>query len=486
MKNIFTSKRAVYLRIAAACLFFAQSLVSYGQCPEFNGLSVPPAYLNTGFDGDGNFNAIVIGNYATGTGGTSGRLAVGGNFTLNSTGIYNVGNGLGVLADKDNFIVNGGLTNSTGGEIKVKGDFYYGSVIGLSNLPTHAAGQGGNINESGKIDFVGLKQHYINLSAQYASQASTPGTSVNITNGVLTLTGNNTVIDYVFNVTLPDGEISEVKFVNIPVGAGILINITNTIVNISTATALTPLMVTTYGDKTLFNFPNAEAVFISSFKMEGAFLGPKVDLSAVSGAINGPAVVGNNILLASEFVFTSTCFSYPLPVTLSGIQAKQEGMTGLLTWQTTSESNSEKFVIERNVVAKQWENIGEVAARGESDATLNYTFTDAAPVGGGNLYRLKMIDKDGSFAYSRIVNLNFKGSATAFAYPNPVTDQLAFNKEKINGVSSIQVLNHLGKPFFNKAIDGQNIIVNNWPAGLYILKYTKKDGTVHVQKIIKK
>jgi hypothetical protein len=55
--------------------------------------------------------------------------------------------------------------------------------------------------------------------------------------------------------------------------------------------------------------------------------------------------------------------------------------------------------------------------------TRNYLFSDKDPLNNNNLYRLKVIDKDETFAYSKIRQINFKDILNIAVYSNPVTDR---------------------------------------------------------------
>jgi hypothetical protein len=96
-------------------------------------------------------------------------------------------------------------------------------------------------------------------------------------------------------------------------------------------------------------------------------------------------------------------------------------------WTTTSEINADRFEVERvsgtdAFKLNQFKKIGEVRALGNSTAEQPYTFTDTNPdVTAINYYRLKMIDKDESFEYSRIQSVSFDGKADWKTFPNPST-----------------------------------------------------------------
>lgn len=484
MKKIISGfSRQFSIRIAILGLFSLNGLLAYGQCAAVNPLEVPASYINGSASGGGNFNSVIFGNYSTGDGGgTAGRLAVGGNFTLNSFGgEYQVGVADGAVATDDNLIVEGSLSNIAG-VVRVRGDANYGSLTGISTAPVHNVGEGSNTVASGLLDFVGLATYYQTLSTT-KSNLPVLGTT-NVVNGVVTLTGNTTVSSYVFNVTLTGGELTDIKYVDIPFGSEITINILNTIVSIAPTTGSTA-MVNTHRAKTLFNFPNAEQISLSSFILEGGVLAPQADVAAQNAQIMGPAVIGGDILLATNFSFQTSCIVDPLPVTLTTFTGKREGNMTNLYWTTTMEKSSETFSVERSAAGKKWDVIGEVRALGESSTEKSYWFTDTQPENGVNLYRLKMIDQDGTFAYSRMVSVGPSFGAVAKMYPNPFSEKLKFDSKNISDVKSIEILNQSGKVFVQKNYDGNDIVVRDWEPGLYIVKMIGFGGNVSTFKLVK-
>lgn len=73
-----------------------------------------------------------------------------------------------------------------------------------------------------------------------------------------------------------------------------------------------------------------------------------------------------------------------LPVTLISFTATKlsgdsEGSTALLNWQTSSETNSDHFDIERSLDGKKWMNIGSVTASGDKKSSSLYSFPDTNP-----------------------------------------------------------------------------------------------------------
>jgi len=93
-----------------------------------------------------------------------------------------------------------------------------------------------------------------------------------------------------------------------------------------------------------------------------------------------------------------------------------------LYWVTGSEINSNYFEVERSYEGAMFETIGKVDAAGNSLTESNYTFDDEDVKKSGNYYyRLRQVDFDGSFEYSRtiVLNVNRASTGTSRIYPNP-------------------------------------------------------------------
>jgi trimeric autotransporter adhesin len=116
----------------------------------------------------------------------------------------------------------------------------------------------------------------------------------------------------------------------------------------------------------------------------------------------------------------------PLPVELSSFTSNASGRDINLFWATKSEKNSNNFDIERSVLndnaVPSWTSVGSVKASVLSNSTKHYSFTDKNLQSGKYQYRLKMIDNDGSYKYSEVIQSGI-GQPASFAltqnYPNP-------------------------------------------------------------------
>jgi hypothetical protein len=175
-----------------------------------------------------------------------------------------------------------------------------------------------------------------------------------------------------------------------------------------------------------------------------------------------------------------------LPVTLVKFNATSEGSTASLSWSTSVETNSDRFEIERSQSGKNWSKIGSVSSSHESNSLQYYSFVDSKPLDGQNLYRLKMIDLDQTFAYSHIENVNF--ASTAYLYPNPVksNENLNFNATDWTKIKEVKVINAIGKTVFEATNAlSTGISTKNLAAGIYVVKMIHTNGSVSTHKFVR-
>jgi len=113
-----------------------------------------------------------------------------------------------------------------------------------------------------------------------------------------------------------------------------------------------------------------------------------------------------------------------LPVELTSFSGSAEQNNIKLNWQTATEINNHGFEIERLVVNEKWEKIGFIAGAGNSNSPKLYSFIDNTSAASTSLsYRLKQIDNDGKYSYSKEITVELNAIPTEFSlsqnYPNP-------------------------------------------------------------------
>lgn len=193
----------------------------------------------------------------------------------------------------------------------------------------------------------------------------------------------------------------------------------------------------------------------------------------------------NNVNLK---VVSAASPSGALPVTLVEFKAAKMENSIFLSWKTSFEMNSDFFEIERSLNGTDWGTIGKVKANGVQS---NYSFTHENPSQGENIYRLRMVDQDGSFGYSSLRSIRFDGRTTLAIYPNPVGSWLKITGDDWKDIKRIQIVSSAGKTvedIYPKQVIGlqeTGIPVHNMSAGIYVVRIFQADGTLANLKMLK-
>ncbi len=122
-----------------------------------------------------------------------------------------------------------------------------------------------------------------------------------------------------------------------------------------------------------------------------------------------------------------------------------------LSWATASESDTDNYIVERSQDGDHFGRIGTVAAAGNSISQKNYQFIDEQPQNGINYYRIKQVDLDGSYTYTKVVVVDLDKNFFLAVFPNPVKGELTLNvvgdqNEKIE----VLISNMLGQQVFQQ------------------------------------
>ena len=173
-----------------------------------------------------------------------------------------------------------------------------------------------------------------------------------------------------------------------------------------------------------------------------------------------------------------------LPITLISFNATRENNAVLLTWVTSEETNSNHFEIQKSNNGTDWKAITTVGAAKESNQKKTYTFTDLTSFN-KTFYRLKMVDLDDSYAFSRIREIDgLPGYQENIVYPNPVQNTLHMKPELVNRLRSASIYDVNGKLMIQLAISTEND-VQKLSSGIYLLQISYMDGSTGSFRIVK-
>ncbi|ODS82981.1 MAG: hypothetical protein ABS46_07470 [Cytophagaceae bacterium SCN 52-12] len=199
-------------------------------------------------------------------------------------------------------------------------------------------------------------------------------------------------------------------------------------------------------------------------------------------------------LNASDFrKWTFTIVGDALPVSLTYFRAELDERAIRLDWQVAGQVDGSHFEIERIGNDRQKTTLGTVSLE-EKGPGNTYRWTDAEPLPGLNYYRLKMVDKDGSFTYSKIVSAMYNpGKLLLKVYPSPavrtVSADLFIPSE---GYVEVRVYNLAGLMVSGKkerTFQGVNSIALDTEGllpGLYILKVSHGRSTADARFVVVK
>jgi hypothetical protein len=171
-----------------------------------------------------------------------------------------------------------------------------------------------------------------------------------------------------------------------------------------------------------------------------------------------------------------------MPVELTSFSASVIGNTVKLIWKTATEVNNYGFEILRQAQDdKDWTKIGFVNGNGNSNSPKSYSFTDRDVNTGKYNYRLKQMDNDGTFEYSKTVEADF-GVPTKFElnqnFPNPFNPTTTISYDLPDAANvKLTIFNILGQEikilvdgFREAGVHTITFDADDLDSGLYIYK----------------
>lgn len=177
----------------------------------------------------------------------------------------------------------------------------------------------------------------------------------------------------------------------------------------------------------------------------------------------------------------------PLPTELVSFDVKTtNSKDALLKWQTATEINNSHFSLERSLDGVQWKEFEQVQGAGNSSTINHYSLVDTSPGKGTFFYRLKQVDFDGSFTYSKARSVYLKPTVnTVSLYPNPAQDVVTI-KGDLEELRQLEVFSSTGQRVSEFiTIQGnsdreQQIDLSRLSVGIYWIK-----TTTQVLKVVK-
>ena len=207
-----------------------------------------------------------------------------------------------------------------------------------------------------------------------------------------------------------------------------------------------------------------------------------------------------SLLCNDEYIFAGTKLkglwrrplSEVIPVELISFNAAANGGFVNLSWKTATEVNNKGFEIQRKSPIGNFNTIDFVNGHGTTSKTNNYSWSEILQPGNYS-YRLKQLDYDGKFEYSKEVEVTIAPQTFSLEqnYPNPFnpTTTISYSLPKASNVKLI-VYNTLGQEIKTlvseyKAAGNYTINFNAsaLPSGIYFYKL-EADSFTQIKKMI--
>lgn len=203
-------------------------------------------------------------------------------------------------------------------------------------------------------------------------------------------------------------------------------------------------------------------------------------------------VTKNNINQLNRLTLASS-INNPLPIQLVSLTGTLVNNDVYLRWTTSSEINNHHFELQKSFDGRNFTSFANVTGAGNSTTISNYSFIDVKPFESGVIYyRLKQVNANGNFTYTKVIAVNKGKYTSAFvsAYPNPASGPLHVRFLSTDIVKAKLIITNIdGQVVATKEITSQKGLndivydVSRFAQGTYYLKIYGIDDKVI--KIIK-
>ena len=192
----------------------------------------------------------------------------------------------------------------------------------------------------------------------------------------------------------------------------------------------------------------------------------------------------------------------PLPVELVRFTGELSDVGVRLLWATATEVENYGFQVQREKLKDQseWEDLGFVEGHGNSNSPKEYSFIDNESLSGTIQYRLKQIDRDGSYKYfpnniGIAVETDTPKEFKLFQnYPNPFNPSttIAYQIPK-EGFVTLKVYDVLGREIMTLVNENKQVgkyyvefIANQLPSGAYFYRLNYGEFTQIIKMLLLK
>jgi hypothetical protein len=170
-----------------------------------------------------------------------------------------------------------------------------------------------------------------------------------------------------------------------------------------------------------------------------------------------------------------------LPVNWLSFTATNQTQSVLLNWSVSNEVNNEYYAVERSTDAIHYTMLAQIPAA-KNAASQTYSYNDRHPLNALSYYRIKQVDIDGKFSYSKELPV-YRNEWTNkwLVYPNPAKDYLYIAAQQDMHNVFLLLTDASGRKIFSKEQSVQyhgdkiTMPLQGLPKGVYFLKMNSNE-----------
>jgi hypothetical protein len=169
-----------------------------------------------------------------------------------------------------------------------------------------------------------------------------------------------------------------------------------------------------------------------------------------------------------------------LPVNLLSFDGKEVQGKVHLKWATSAEQDLDQFVLEQSTDGSRFNPVATITAGRTSYNYFDYTIQNGVRY----FYRLKMIEKNGSFYYSNIILVKTMPEDLISLTPNPAKDHVTVSGNFTFG--NISIINSNGQTVLTKTGNTAlaTLDISGLPSGLYVVRLTNQTMLINKKLLI--
>lgn len=172
-----------------------------------------------------------------------------------------------------------------------------------------------------------------------------------------------------------------------------------------------------------------------------------------------------------------------LSVNLLYFTCEASGSGAVLHWRSAGEINFSSYIVQ---YANNSNDFKDIAIINAGTPGNNYSYSHHN-VSGIAYYRLKMVNRDGTFKYSGVKKLILGSKTRLTIYPNPAKNYIIIDGDAVD-VKAVQVFSAEGGivKVIKQYTARQKIMINDLPAGAYLLKAFSAEDKLLFEKLFLK